>query len=98
MTDSKKRSFNCVKIDACAWLTEDGVESTVYIGNDDDPAAINVEPFDELIHQALSSYCSYGKISNKSGNDNIGEAEKVVIALEDAAVLAREVFEGLKEQ
>ena len=88
-----------VKIDTSAWLTEDGVESTVYIGNDGcEPVAIKVESFDELIHEALGSYCSYGQLSNKFGNDNIGEAEKVVIALEDAAVLAREVFEGLKEQ
>ena len=45
-----------IEIEAGAWLTETGIEITVYIGEVDMPQVVKVESFEPLIDKALESY------------------------------------------
>lgn len=46
-----------VEIGAGAWLTETGVETTVFIGEDADTPVVSAhETYNELIEQTLSAY------------------------------------------
>jgi ABC-type nitrate/sulfonate/bicarbonate transport system substrate-binding protein len=46
-----------VEIDASAWLTETGVETTVYIGEGADTPVVSVhETYNDLIDRNLSTY------------------------------------------
>jgi ABC-type nitrate/sulfonate/bicarbonate transport system substrate-binding protein len=46
-----------VEIDASAWLTETGVETTVYIGEDADTPVVSIhETYKELIDKSLTAY------------------------------------------
>jgi hypothetical protein len=96
MTEQKKQY---VEIDASAWLNKDGVEVSVFIGDDASEACTtNVQSYEMLVEQSIGCHCTHGRLTNKFGYDNIGEAEDIVIALEEAATLARELFESLKDE
>jgi hypothetical protein len=45
-----------IEVEAGAWLTETGIEITVYIGEVDMPQVVKVESFEPLIDKALESY------------------------------------------
>ena len=51
--DKKKVS---IEVEASAWLTATGIETTVYIGDVDMPQVVKVESFEPLIDKALESY------------------------------------------
>jgi len=86
-----------IEIDASPWMDADGVEVCVYIGETCEPNYSVKVTYDELIDKELDAHTVRGRLTNEYGCDNIGEAEKFVVALETAAKRAREVFEGLKD-
>lgn len=43
-------------VEAGTWLTETGIETTVYIGDVDMPQVVTIESFEPLIDKALESY------------------------------------------
>tara|TARA_R110000772_G_scaffold231031_2_gene341710 strand:+ start:488 stop:778 length:291 start_codon:yes stop_codon:yes gene_type:complete len=45
-----------LRVEAGAWLTETGIETTVYIGEVDMPQVMKIESFEPLIDKALESY------------------------------------------
>ena len=45
-----------LEVEAGSWLTETGIETTVYIGNVDMPQVVTIESFEPLIDKALESY------------------------------------------
>jgi len=45
-----------LEIEAGSWLTETGIETTVYIGDVDMPQVVKTESFEPLIDKALESY------------------------------------------
>ena len=45
-----------VEVEAGAWLTATGIETTVYIGDVDMPQVVKTESFEPLIDKALESY------------------------------------------
>ena len=45
-----------LEVEAGAWLTETGIETTVYIGEVDMPQVMKIESFEPLIDKALESY------------------------------------------
>jgi hypothetical protein len=44
-----------LEIEAGSWLTETGIETTVYIGDVDMPQVVKTESFEPLIDKALES-------------------------------------------
>ena len=52
-----------LEVEADGWLTTEGVEITVYIGNTDDPQVEIVHPYEKLIDQHLEAYLVKGKIA-----------------------------------
>lgn len=90
-----------VEIDASPWMDSRGVEVTVFVGNEGEPAYSNVTSFEDLVDQELESHTSQGRLTNEygwHGYDNIAAAEEFVIALEEAAARARALFEDLKDE
>lgn len=45
-----------IEIEAGAWLTETGIETTVYIGDVDMPQVVKTESLESLIDKTLLSY------------------------------------------
>ena len=62
MREKKKVSLD---IEACAWMTETGIQTSVYIGQQDvnEPQFENEEAFETLIDSALECYCVGGKFA-----------------------------------
>ena len=52
-----------LEVDADGWLTDEGVEITVYIGNTDDPQVEVTHPYEKMIDQHLEAYLFDGKIA-----------------------------------
>lgn len=71
-----------VEIDASAWLTEAGVETTVYIGEDaDTPAVSEHETYNELIEKSL---CAYTVIDDEIIPDHFAEVKEFLNGLKNA--------------
>ena len=85
-----------IEIDASPWMDAEGVMTSVWIGDACEPCYENRVSYEELVDKELEAHTVYGKLTNEYGHDNIGSAEKFVIALEEAAVRARTLFEELK--
>lgn len=85
-----------IEMDASAWMDADGVDTCVFIGDGCAPVYSSKVSYEELIDQELEAHTVRGRLTNEYGHDNIGSAEKFVIALEEAAVRARGLFEDLK--
>jgi len=45
-----------IEVEAGAWLTEIGIETTVYIGDVDMPQVVKTESLESLIDKTLESY------------------------------------------
>jgi len=45
-----------IEVEAGAWLTETGIETTVYIGDVDMPQVVKTETLESLINNTLLSY------------------------------------------
>lgn len=86
-----------IEIDASPWMDADGVLTSVWIGDACEPCYEKHVSYEELIDKELEAYTVHGKLTREFGNDNIGDAEKFVVAFEEAAKYARERFEDLKD-
>jgi hypothetical protein len=86
-----------IEIDASPWMDANGVLSSVWFGDACEPCYEKLETYEELIKKELESHTVRGRLTNEYGHDNIGAAEKFVIALEEAAVHARALFEELQD-
>lgn len=86
-----------IEIDAAPWMDAEGVLASVWLGDACEPCYEQRVSFEELIDKELESYTIQGKLTNEHGYDSIGYAEEFVVALEEAAVRARALFEELKD-
>ena len=86
-----------IQIDASAWIDAEGVLTSVWLGETCEPCYEERVSFEELIGKELEAHTVRGRLTNEYGHDNIGSAEKFVIALEEAAVRARTLFEELQD-
>lgn len=94
--DLKLENKVYIEIDANAWMDAEGVLTSVWLGETCEPCYEERVSFEELVDKELESHTVHGRLTNEYGHDNIGSAEKFVIALEEAAVRARALFEDLK--
>ena len=71
-----------VEIDASAWLTETGVETTVYIGEGaDTPVVSEHETYNELIEKSLTAYTV---IDDEIIPDHFAEVKEFLNGLKNA--------------
>lgn len=82
-----------IEIDVSPWMDADGVLTTVWFGDACEPCYEERKTYEQLITQELEAHT----VREVLTNDNIGSAEKFVVALEEAAVFARKHFEELKK-
>lgn len=87
-----------IEIDASPWMDKNGINVSVYLGESCEPNFERIWTYEELIDSELDAHTVRGKLTNEYGHDNIGTAEKSVIALEEAAVYARKRFEELQNE
>jgi hypothetical protein len=73
-----------LEIEAGAWLTATGIETTVYVGDVDTPQVVKIEFLETLIDQALESYEFEGKIANIHKE----EVEQLLAMLKNASEYA----------
>lgn len=85
-----------IEIDASPWMDAEGVLTSVFMGDACEPCYEERVSYEELIDRELEAHTVHGKLTAEYGHDNIGDAEKFVVALEEAAVYARRRFEELK--
>lgn len=83
-----------IEIDASPWMDANGVTTSVFLGDAGEPSYENIFTFKELIDRELDAHTIHGKLTG----DNVGYAEELVIALEEAAKYARTRFEELKDE
>lgn len=69
-----------IEIEAGAWLTETGIETTVYIGDVDMPQVVKIESFESLIDRSLSGY-GWG---DKMASIHKEEVEELLTTLKNA--------------
>jgi len=69
-----------IEIEAGAWLTEIGIETTVYIGDVDMPQVVKTESLESLIDKALESYGFKGKMASVHKE----EVEQLLTTLKNA--------------
>jgi len=80
-------TFN-VEIEVGAWLTESGIETTVYIGQGaDTPAVETHETYQELIERSLTSYTI---INDKITPEHYAEVTQFIEGLQIACGYAVE--------
>lgn len=71
-----------LEIEASAWLTETGVETTVYIGQSADmPTVSEHETYNELIDRSLASYTIK---ENEIAPDHFAEVKEFLDGLKNA--------------
>ena len=87
-----------IEIDASPWMDEKGVDVAVFLGESFEPNFTRIWTYEELVDNELQVHTVHGRLTNQNGCDNIGKAEKSVIALEEAAVYARKRFEELQKK
>ena len=69
-----------LEVEAGAWITETGIETTVYIGDIDMPQVVKIESFESLIDISLSGY-GWG---DKMANIHKEEVEQLIATLKNA--------------
>ena len=69
-----------IEVEAGAWLTETGIETTVYIGDVDMPQVVKIESFESLIDRSLSGY-GWG---DKMASVHKEEVEQLLTTLKNA--------------
>lgn len=77
-----------VSIDLSAWMDDEGVHTTVYIGETNEPVATVTESYKELIDAMLYS-CTCRDVIMPQHYEDI---EAFIATLADAAAYAREKF------
>lgn len=66
-------------VEADGWLTDEGVEITVFIGNTDDAQVEVTHPYEKMIDQHLEGYLVEGKIADLDKD----EAARFVARMEE---------------
>ena len=69
-----------VEVEAGSWLTETGIETTVYIGDVDMPQVVKTESLESLIAKTLLSYAVEFKIASEHKED----VEQLLVMLKNA--------------
>jgi len=69
-----------LEVEAGAWLTKTGIETTVYIGDVDMPQVVTIESFEPLIDKVLESY-GFG---DTMANMHKEEVEQLLATLKNA--------------
>jgi hypothetical protein len=69
-----------IEVEAGAWITETGIETTVYIGDVDMPQVVKIESFESLIDRSLSGY-GWG---DKMASIHKEEVEQLLATLKNA--------------
>jgi hypothetical protein len=69
-----------IEVEAGAWITETGIETTVYIGDVDMPQVVKTESFESLIDRSLSGY-GWG---DTMANIHKEEVEQLIATLKNA--------------
>ena len=69
-----------IEVEAGAWITETGIETTVYIGDVDMPQVVKIESFESLIDRSLSGY-GWG---DTMANIHKEEVEQLIATLKNA--------------
>ena len=69
-----------IEVEAGAWITETGIETTVYIGDVDMPQVVKTESFESLIDRSLSGY----GWDDKMANIHKEEVEQLIATLKNA--------------
>ena len=69
-----------LEVEAGAWITETGIETTVYIGDVDMPQVVKIESFESLIDRSLSGY----GWDDKMANIHKEEVEQLIATLKNA--------------
>jgi hypothetical protein len=69
-----------IEVEAGAWITETGIETTVYIGDVDMPQVVKIESFESLIDRSLSGY----GWDDKMANIHKEEVEQLIATLKNA--------------
>jgi hypothetical protein len=69
-----------IEVEAGAWITETGIETTVYIGDVDMPQVVKIESFESLIERSLSGY-GWG---DKMASIHKEEVEQLLATLKNA--------------
>jgi hypothetical protein len=69
-----------LEVEAGAWITETGIETTVYIGDVDMPQVVKIESFESLIERSLSGY-GWG---DKMASIHKEEVEQLLATLKNA--------------
>ena len=80
-----------LEVEADGWLTTEGVEITVYIGNTDDPQVEIVHPYEKMIDQHLEAYLFDGKIAELHKDEAVRFLAKMKEMHEYAEKRAREL-------
>jgi hypothetical protein len=86
-----------IEIEASPWMDEDGVTTTVFIGDAGEPCYEESFTFKELIDKELEAHTVRGKLTNEYGHNNIDRAMDFVIALQKAAKYAEKRFVELND-
>ncbi len=80
-----------LEVDADGWLTDEGVEITVYLGNGDDPQVEVTHSYESLIDKHLETYLFYGKIAELHKDEATRFIAKMKEMYEYAEKRAREL-------
>ena len=80
-----------IEIEAGAWLTETGIETTVYIGDVDMPQVVKTESLESLIAKTLLSY----EVEFKIASEHKEDVEQLLLMLKNAHEYAEKKVQGL---
>jgi hypothetical protein len=75
-----------IEVEAGAWLTETGIETTVYIGDVDMPQVVKTESLESLIDKTLLSY-GFGDTMASTHKEDV---ERLLTTLNTACEYAEE--------
>ena len=75
-----------LEVEASSWLTETGIETTVYIGDVDMPQVVKVESLESLIAKTLLSY----EVEFRIASEHKEDVERLLTTLNTACEYAEE--------
>ena len=81
---------NFIEVDTYTWMMHEGIETSVYIGQSDEPIEIT-ESYESLIDQHLEAYIFDGKISALHHDETAAFIAKMKEMVEYAERRAKEL-------
>jgi hypothetical protein len=81
---------NFIEVDTYTWMLHEGIETSVYIGQSDEPIEIT-ESYESLIDQHLEAYIFDGKISALHHDETAAFIAKMKEMAEYAECRAKEL-------